>query len=148
MLQGAPYNFKLKGSGPISFHLGCGFEQDRYNLLYMNPKKYIEKMMQSYERMFGERPNKRPKSSLEDGDHPELDTSAFPNEDNTINYQLMIGQLQWLITIGRFDMQTSTMTMSAFRSKPRTGHLERLKRMYCYVNRFSQLYDQIQNPTT
>jgi len=136
MLQGAPYNFKLKGSGPISFHLGCGFERDRYNLLCINPKKYIEKMMQSFERMFGERPNKRPKSPLEDGDHPELDTSAFLNEDNTIKYQLMIGQLQWLITIGRFDMQTSTMTMSAFRAKPRTGHLERLRRMYCYVNRF------------
>ena len=26
MLQGEPYNFKLKGSGPISFHLGCSFE--------------------------------------------------------------------------------------------------------------------------
>ena len=102
----------------------------------MNPKKYIEKMMQSFERMFGERPNKRPKSPLEDVDHPELDTSAFLNEDNTINYQLMIGQLQWLITIGRFDMQTSTMIMSAFRLKPRIGHLERLKRMYCYVNKF------------
>ena len=102
----------------------------------MNPRKYIAKMMQSYEQMFGEKPNKRPKSPLEDGDHPELDTSAFLDEDDTIKYQAMIGQMQWLITLGRFDMQTSTMTMSAFRAKPRVGHLERLKRMYCYVNRF------------
>ena len=27
-LESAPYNFKLKGSGPLSFHLGCGFSRD------------------------------------------------------------------------------------------------------------------------
>ena len=79
--------------------------------------------------MFGERNNKRPKSPLEDGDHPELDTSVFLNEDDTIKYQVMIGQLQWLISGGRFDIQTPTMTMSVFLSQPRIGHLEKLKRM-------------------
>ena len=28
ILQSHPYNFKLKGSEPILFHLGCGFERD------------------------------------------------------------------------------------------------------------------------
>ena len=52
VLQNEPYNFKLKGSGPINFHLGCGFTRDKHNILCMDPKKYIEKMVQSYEQMF------------------------------------------------------------------------------------------------
>ena len=27
-LMAAPYNFKLKGSGPLNFHLGYGFDSD------------------------------------------------------------------------------------------------------------------------
>ena len=50
-------------------------------------------------------------------------------------YMSMIGELQWLVTIGRFDIHTAVMTMSRFRAAPRVGHLERLKRMYGYVKR-------------
>ena len=47
----------------------------------------------------------------------------------------MVGQLQWLITLGRFDIQPQDITMSRFRAQPRKGHLERLKRIYAYVVR-------------
>ena len=47
----------------------------------------------------------------------------------------MVGQLQWLITLGRFDIQAQVITMSRFRAQPRKGHLERLKRIYSYVTR-------------
>jgi hypothetical protein len=48
----------------------------------------------------------------------------------------MIDSLQWAISLGRFDIQTATMTMSQFRSAPRKGHIERHKRMYGYLRRF------------
>jgi len=44
-----------------------------------------------------------------------------------------MGALQWLITLGRFDIATAVMTMSSFRAAPRIGHLERLKRIISYV---------------
>ena len=47
----------------------------------------------------------------------------------------MVGQLQWLITLGRFDIQAQVITMSRFRAQPRQGHLERLKRIHAYVIR-------------
>ena len=47
VLTSDPYNFKLKGSGPMSFHLGCGFERDTNGTLCMNPQKCIDKMLQS-----------------------------------------------------------------------------------------------------
>ena len=45
----------------------------------------------------------------------------------------MIGQLQWLVTLGRFDIHAQVTTMSRFWSAPRKGHLERLQRIYGYV---------------
>ena len=45
----------------------------------------------------------------------------------------MIGQLQWLVTLGRFDIHAQVTTMSRFRSAPRKRHLERLQRIYGYV---------------
>ena len=47
----------------------------------------------------------------------------------------MVGQLQWLITLGRFDIQAQVITMSRFRAQPRKGRLDRLKRIYAYVIR-------------
>ena len=46
-----------------------------------------------------------------------------------------MGQLQWLITLGQFDIQSQVVSLSRFRAAPRKGHLERLKRIYAYFNR-------------
>ena len=48
-LMAAPHNFKLKGSGPLNFHLRCGFSCDKDGKLYMDPGKYIKRMMEAYE---------------------------------------------------------------------------------------------------
>ena len=68
------YKFKLKGTGEISFHLGCDFFRDPDGTLCMQPKKYIDKVAEGYERMFGEKPNQLYRSPLAKGDHPETDT--------------------------------------------------------------------------
>jgi len=50
------HQFKLEGTGAISFHLGCDwFREDDGNLCYA-PQKYIEKVMDNYLRLFGQRP--------------------------------------------------------------------------------------------
>ena len=45
-------------------------------------------------------------------------------------YLIIVGQLQWLVTLGRFDIHAQVATMSRFRAAPRQGHMERLKRIY------------------
>jgi hypothetical protein len=92
--------------------------------------------MDSYKRMFGELPRLTVHSPLEPNDHPELDNTEFLDEEQTNIYQSMIGTLQWIISIGRFDVQTAVMTMSSFRVAPRRGHLNRLKRIYGYIRKF------------
>ena len=126
-LTAAPYNFKLEGSGPLNFYLGCGFQRDTTGTLCMDPGKYIDRMMESYKQYFGENPSMKHRSPLQKGDHPELDTTPFLDEEGKMIYQSLIGCGQWNISIGRFDTHTAFMSMSRYRTAPREGHLERVK---------------------
>ena len=67
--------------------------------------------------------------------HPELDTSEILEGDMAAKYLTMVGQLQWLVTLGTFDIPAQVATMSRFRAVPRQGHMDRLKRMYSYASR-------------
>ena len=129
----AKYNFKFKGTGPMSFHLGMDICRDEDGTLCIKPAKYIQKLLDNYERTFGEKPSRKFKAPLEQGDNPELDTSELLDPSMVTIYQHMIGSLQWLVSIGRFDINTAVMTMSSFRAAPRKGHLDRVKRIYGYL---------------
>ena len=107
------YGYKLKGTGPISYHLGCDYFRDKDNNLCYAPRKYIEKMIGDFQRLFGSKP-KEYTSPLEKGDHPELDMSELLGEDGIKIYQSLIGALQWTISLGRIDISTAVMTMSGF----------------------------------
>ena len=52
-----------------------------------------------------------------------------------VKYLTMVGQLQWLVTLRRFDIHAQVATMSRFRAAPRQGHMDRLKRIYSYAIR-------------
>jgi hypothetical protein len=71
------HNVKIKGTGPITFHLGMDFTRDDDNSLCISPTKYIDQLIQNYEKSFGMKPNTSVTSPLEKGDHPELDMSAL-----------------------------------------------------------------------
>lgn len=92
---------------------------------------YIDKMLDNYKRLFDGRMPRKYASPLEKNDYLELDDSEFLNieEANKI-YQSLIGALQWVIQIGRWDVGTAVMTLSRFRAAPtRQGQLERVKRI-------------------
>jgi Reverse transcriptase (RNA-dependent DNA polymerase) len=62
------HKFKLKGSGPLTYHLGC-------------PRKYITNIMDQFKNMYGCKP-KEYTSPLEKGDHPEVDTLEELDEND------------------------------------------------------------------
>ena len=126
------YNLKLKGVGPLEYHLGCTYKKDPDGTLAADPRRYVNKILESYERMFKEKPRKS-RPPLEGGDHPELDTSELCDEHQTNQFQTLIGQLQWLISLGRFDIAVHVMSLSRFRAQSRKGHLDRAKRIVGYL---------------
>ena len=88
------HGFHMKATGPLEFHLRADFYRDTHRVLSMALKKYIERMIGSYERMFGEKSKINMYSPFEKKDHPELDTSELLNEKGIQNYQSLIGLLQ------------------------------------------------------
>jgi hypothetical protein len=74
-------------------------------------------------------------SPLEKGEFPEVDTSDLLDKKCIQTYQSMIGELQWTVTIGRFDIIMAEMTMSGFWVAPIQGHLQRLMIIYRYISK-------------
>jgi hypothetical protein len=99
----------------------------------MTSRKYIDRILLNYEKIFGKAPKSLYTSPILKGDHPEIDTSELLDQDGIKDYQSLIGALQWLVSIGRFDIHTAVMTLSAFRCAPRKGHMERVKRVFGYL---------------
>ena len=126
------YNLKLKGVGPLEYHLGCTYKKDPDGTLAADPRRYVNKILESYERIFKEKPRKS-RPPLEGGDNPELDTSELCDEHQTKQFQTLIGQLQWLISLGCFDIAVHVMSLPRFRAQPRKGYLDRAKRIVGYL---------------
>ena len=83
--------------------------------------------------MFNQDPPKNMRTPLDKNDHPELDDTELLTGESVQHYLTMVGQLQWLVTLVKFDIHAEVTTISRFRSDPRKGHLERLQRIYGYV---------------
>ena len=98
------FKLKVKGDGSLSHHLGADYTRDKDNTLVCQPKKYIERLAESYHSMFKQNPPKNMRTPLDKTDHPELDVSELLKGDSIQHYLTMIGQLQWLVTLGRFDI--------------------------------------------
>ncbi len=135
--------FTLKGVGPPVYHLGGDFKRvERANgekpVLTWGSHTYVQRMLDSYKQIFGEAPSKNVRAALDPKDHPELDTSELLDESEMRIYWQLIGELQWLVSLGRFDIMVQVVTMSRFRPAPRKGHLERLKRIYAYLKQYKK----------
>ena len=131
------YNYKLKGVGPLEYHLGADVWRSSDNVLNFGSKKYVERLLSNVKEMFGSEvhPHLTP---LKDGDHPEIDESEFLDADGIQKYQSIIGALQWAVSLCRFDIHCAVMTMGRFRVAPRVGHLERLKHICGYLKKYPE----------
>ena len=67
--------------------------------------------------------------------HPETDGSVCMGAHGIKKYQSWIGALQWVVTLGRFDVQVSVMTMSSFCVAPRVSHWHAVVHILGYLHR-------------
>ena len=131
------HKFKLKGTGPLKFLLGCDHKREDDGTMCLAPRRYIEKMIDTNVRLFGEKPKTKFQSPLERNNRPKLDESELLELPQIKIFQSLVGSCQWVIQLGRFDIAVHIMTLSSFRTAPRIGHLTRMKRIYGYPSRNS-----------
>ena len=65
------------------------------------------------------------------------DTDLLPPNKISV-YQMLIGSLQWAVTLGRWDMKYSTSRLARFAQKPRDGKLKRALRVFGYLKHHSK----------
>ena len=46
------FKLRIKGNGRLQYHLGCDYKLDKDNTLVAQPIKYIDKILESYKKMF------------------------------------------------------------------------------------------------
>jgi Reverse transcriptase (RNA-dependent DNA polymerase) len=107
--------FGLKGvtDSPDVF-LGGSMGRDPDGTLYGGAKQYIARSLESFERLIGNKPATRA-VPIPEKSQPELDTTKLLDDDGHVKYMSLIGALQWIVTLGRFDIACAVMTMSRFR---------------------------------
>ena len=64
------YHLKVKGDGKLTYHLGADYFEDPDGTFVSQPKKYIDKLADTYKRLFNEDPPKGYKTPLDKNDHP------------------------------------------------------------------------------
>ena len=70
------------------------------------------------------------------GYHPECDVSPELNGEEANYYQSLIGELRWIVEMGRIDICCEVSMLSSYVALPREGHLQQVYHMMAYLKRF------------
>ena len=82
----------------MSYHLGANYFEDPDGTFVSEPRKYIDKLADSYKRLFNDDPPKGYKTPLDKSDPPELDTPEILDGDMDAKYLTMVGNFNgWLL---------------------------------------------------
>jgi hypothetical protein len=144
-------DYVLKGIGQPRYYLGgdvleldgSWHKQEIYTALAA--KTYIEQVVEKYEKnigtlLFEGQPwnFKEYKSPMEVSYHPESEQTEPLDSIQASLYRGMIGSANWMITLGRFDINYAVNSLSRFGMAPRKGHLNAMFRIFGYLKKFPQ----------
>eukprot|EP00957_Ditylum_brightwellii_P124159 9464752-Ditylum_brightwellii.AAC.1 len=121
--------FEFRDTGCLHFvglpeyYLGNNFKCDSKGRWNTGCKKYIIEAMSQVERIFGTLTKHN--TPMVPGDHPKLDESALLGDEDNQKYQMLIGMLNWLVTLGDIDITYSVSSLARFVLCPRKGHRDR-----------------------
>ena len=124
--------YKLKGVGPMEYHLGADIYRNSDGTICFGAKSFISRLFRTYERIFQEQP-KEYSSPLDCNDLPELDTSNELPKLDIKRFQSLIGALQSAIRLCRFDVQCAVTILGRFRAAQCIGHMMRVQRICSYL---------------
>ena len=134
-------HYELKGVGIPEYYLGGNIEpmNEHWNKQGINmgfsSRTYVSNIIPKFEALF-ETDLKRIKTPMAEDYHPEVDESPELSPDEASKYRSIIGSLNWIITLGRFDVHYATSILSWFSMCPQEGHRKAALRILSYLNTF------------
>ena len=84
------YKLKVKGDGLLSHHMGADYTRDKDKTLVCQPKKYTDRLLESYQSMFKQDPLRNMRTPLDKNDNPELDDTEPLTGESIQHYLAMI----------------------------------------------------------
>jgi hypothetical protein len=134
--------YPLKGVGQPEYYLGGDVKayqrSDGTMGVSTSAKTYIKRISEKVESLLGWK-LKNYGSPMDPEYHPELDTSSLLQPDDASKYRMLIGSLNWTVTLGRFDVYYVTQTLARYGMAPRQGHLDALRRAFGYLKHHSRM---------
>jgi hypothetical protein len=133
--------YPLKGVGEPEYYLGGNVDvldetwKDDNVSTGLSARTYIKNTVERFELMFGGELRLQ-KSPMVETYHPETDDTPLLDATSAAKYRALVGSANWAVTLGRFDIQYATQTMSRYNMAPREGHLEAMKRVFGYLKKF------------
>ena len=133
----------IKGKYPIrnvsydpEYYLGNNIERKQNKTIKYQIYIYIYicEVLSNYESETSDL--KKEKVPMSGGDHPKLDESPELSNEEQTKYQSYIGILQWIVTSGRFDIAYAVTSLSRFNSRPREGHMKRIRKIFGYLKKY------------
>ena len=139
LIKGA---FLVKESGPRGYYLGNDYHyRDDADLWTYSSQTYALEAIRKIESIFGPLPKRKsalPTESTKNkaANHPETDTSPLLGVEKHRHYQMLLGMIQWLVTIGRPDLTNAAASLSRFGACPREGHLDLALHVFGFLKQF------------
>ena len=128
--------YPLKGVGTPEYYLGCDVTTYKGPNGHMgittSAKTYIKCVCEKIEPLMGWK-LRNYGSPMEQEYHPKLDESALLDLDDISKYRMMVGSLNWMVTLGRFDVYYATQTLARYNMAPRQGHMKAMQRVFGYL---------------
>ena len=125
--------FLVKSHGPRDYYLGCDYKfHDGEDMWTYGGTTYTREAVNRVERLYGtlsKESTPLPVTEL----HPELDTSPLLGLDEHRKFQMLLGMLQWLVTICRPDLCNVVASLNRFGACPRETHLDLAIRTFGYL---------------
>jgi len=125
--------FLIKEHGPRLYYLGNDYTyHDGQDVWTYGCQTYSKEAVSRVERMFGCLPKEKTPLPTTDC-HPEMDESPLLGLDDHRKFQMLLGMLQWLVTIGRPDLCNVVSSLSRFGACPRETHLDLAIRVFGFI---------------
>ena len=133
--------YELKGVGAPEYYLRGDLQQrkvDDYTCYETHAKTYITRITDKIEKLMEW--TLRSYMSPEDPNYaPELDETPLLGPEQHSQYRMIIGSLNWLVTLGRYDIYHAASTMARYGMAPREGHLNATKRILGYLRAYPKI---------
>ena len=135
-------DYILKGVGKPEYYLGGDVEElgSDWNedgiQIALSAKTYIENAVEKFEKVAGTLAQHN--TPMASGYHPEMDDTPLLDERRTSLYRSLVGCANWIVTLGRFDVQFAVNCMSRFNMAPREGHLKGMYYLFGYLKKYNK----------